>query len=79
MGCAVFPNSDAGTLGFGRQALLLLRDARNSPRTHTMKPTEYSRMKRIQTKMNDLLTILLIIGAWLALQYLILPKLGVPT
>lgn len=29
--------------------------------------------------MNDLITILLIIGAWLALQYLILPKLGVPT
>ena len=29
--------------------------------------------------MNDILTILFIIGAWLALQYLILPKLGVPT
>ena len=29
--------------------------------------------------MNDLLVILLIIGAWLALQYVILPKLGVPT
>jgi hypothetical protein len=29
--------------------------------------------------MNDLLAILLIIGAWLALQYVILPKLGVPT
>lgn len=29
--------------------------------------------------MNDILGILLIIGAWLALQYLILPKLGVPT
>jgi hypothetical protein len=29
--------------------------------------------------MNDLVVILLIIGAWLALQYLILPKLGVPT
>ena len=32
-----------------------------------------------RNKMNDLLGILLIIGAWLALQYLILPKLGVPT
>jgi hypothetical protein len=29
--------------------------------------------------MNDLLLFLLVIGAWLALQYLILPKLGVPT
>jgi hypothetical protein len=29
--------------------------------------------------MSDLLGILLILGAWLALQYLILPKLGVPT
>jgi hypothetical protein len=36
-------------------------------------------MGRKRKKMNDLLTILLIIGAWLALQYLILPKLGVPT
>jgi hypothetical protein len=36
-------------------------------------------MKWKPKKMNDLLGILLIIGAWLALQYLILPKLGVPT
>jgi hypothetical protein len=36
-------------------------------------------MERYRKIMNDLLGILLIIGAWLALQYLILPKLGVPT
>jgi hypothetical protein len=36
-------------------------------------------LERKRKKMNDLLTILLIIGAWLALQYVILPKLGVPT
>jgi hypothetical protein len=29
--------------------------------------------------MNDILTGLLIVGAWIALQYVILPKLGVPT
>jgi len=29
--------------------------------------------------MNDLLVILLVLGAWLAVQYVILPKLGVPT
>jgi hypothetical protein len=29
--------------------------------------------------MNDLLIFLLVIGAWLALQYVVLPKLGVPT
>jgi hypothetical protein len=36
-------------------------------------------MERKHKNMNDLLTVLLIIGAWLALQYLVLPKLGVPT
>ena len=29
--------------------------------------------------MSDLLIIVLVLGAWLALQYVILPKLGVPT
>lgn len=29
--------------------------------------------------MSDTLTGLLIVGVWLALQYVILPKLGVPT
>jgi hypothetical protein len=29
--------------------------------------------------MNDLLVFVLVLGAWLALQYVILPKLGVPT
>jgi len=29
--------------------------------------------------MNDLVMILLVIGAWLAIQYVVLPKLGVPT
>jgi hypothetical protein len=29
--------------------------------------------------MNDLLAIVLVLGAWLAVQYVILPKLGVPT
>jgi hypothetical protein len=29
--------------------------------------------------MNDILTGLLIVGAWLLLQLVILPKLGVPT
>jgi hypothetical protein len=29
--------------------------------------------------MNDLLLLLLVIGGWLAIQYVILPKLGVPT
>ena len=29
--------------------------------------------------MNDTLTGLLIVGVWIALQYVILPKLGVPT
>ena len=28
---------------------------------------------------SDILTVLLVIGAWLAFQYVILPKLGVPT
>lgn len=36
-------------------------------------------MERKRKRMNDLTLILLIIGAWLALQYLILPKFGVPT
>ena len=36
-------------------------------------------MNRKSNKMNDLTLILIIIGAWLALQYVILPKLGVPT
>ena len=29
--------------------------------------------------MNDMLVVLLVIGAWVAIQYVILPKLGVPT
>ena len=29
--------------------------------------------------MGDLLGILLVLGGWLALQYVILPRLGVPT
>jgi len=29
--------------------------------------------------MNDLLVVVLVVGAWLAIQYVILPKLGVPT
>jgi hypothetical protein len=29
--------------------------------------------------MNDTLTGLLIVGVWIALQYVILPRLGVPT
>ncbi len=29
--------------------------------------------------MTDLLGILLILGAWLVLQYVVLPRLGVPT
>jgi len=29
--------------------------------------------------MNDILTLLAVVGAWLALQYVILPRLGVPT
>jgi hypothetical protein len=29
--------------------------------------------------MSDVLVILLVLGAWLALQYVVLPRLGVPT
>lgn len=29
--------------------------------------------------MSDALVILLVLGAWLALQYVVLPRLGVPT
>ena len=29
--------------------------------------------------MNDIPTALLFLGAWIALQYFVLPKLGVPT
>jgi hypothetical protein len=29
--------------------------------------------------MSDLIVILLVLGAWLALQYVVLPRLGVPT
>ena len=29
--------------------------------------------------MSDLIVILLVVGAWLALQYVVLPRLGVPT
>lgn len=30
-------------------------------------------------RMSDVMVILLILGAWLALQYVVLPRLGVPT
>ena len=29
--------------------------------------------------MNDTLGLLLVLGAWIALQYVILPRMGVPT
>lgn len=29
--------------------------------------------------MNDLLTLAVVVGAWVLLQYVILPRLGVPT
>jgi hypothetical protein len=29
--------------------------------------------------MSDLVVMLLVLGAWLVLQYLVLPRLGVPT
>jgi hypothetical protein len=37
-------------------------------------------MKRfLGVSMSDILTVLLVIGGWVAIQYFILPKLGVPT
>ena len=42
-------------------------------------PDERYRQPRLEHRMSDLLAILLVIGAWLALQYFVLPRLGVPT